>query len=50
MISISEVEQIKFSQDNIDSIENVHLCMNTKRGDVYRFGFLDRDAVETINM
>lgn len=33
-ISISELEQIKFSQDDIDSIENVHLWMNTKRGDV----------------
>ena len=34
----------------MDTIENVHLWMNTERGDVFRLGQLEQGTVETINM
>jgi len=49
-ITISGIEQIAFSGKDIDTIENVHLWMNTERGDVFRLGQLEQNTVETINM
>ena len=49
-ITISGVEQIAFSGNDFDTIENVHLWMNTERGDVFRLGQLEEGTVETINM
>ena len=50
IISLSEIENIMFSENDIDTIENVHLWMNTERGDVFRLGQLDQDTVEAIDM
>ena len=49
-ITISGIEQVAFSGNEIDTIENVHLWMNTERGDVFRLGQLEQGTVETINM
>ena len=49
-ISISGIEQVAFSGNDIDTIENVHLWMNTERGDVFRLGHLEQDTVETIEL
>ena len=50
IISLSEIENIMFSGNDIDTIENVHLWMNTERGDVFRLGQLEQDTVEIIDM
>ena len=50
IISISEIENVMFSGNNIDTIKNVHLWMNTERGDVFRLGQLEQDTIETIDM
>ena len=49
-IAISDIEQVAFSGNDIDTIENVHLWMNTQRGDVFRLGYLEQDTVDTIEM
>ena len=49
-IAISDIEQVAFSGNDIDTIENVHLWMNTERGDVFRLGQWEQDTVEIINM
>ena len=49
-ITISGIEQVAFSGNDMDTIENVHLWMNTERGDVFRLGQLEQGTVETINM
>jgi len=49
-ISMSGIEQVAFSGNDIDTIENVHLWMNTERGDVFRLGPLEQNIVETIKM
>ena len=49
-IAISDIEQVAFSGNDIDTIENVHLWMNTQHGDVFRLGYLEQDTVDTIEM
>jgi len=49
-IFLSGIEKIHFSGDDIDTVENVHLWMNTERGDVFRLNHLEQGSIATFNM